>query len=106
MTPRICLPPLRWGQRPRKRRRRAARAAASGIRRGHGDRAEPLGLDAEGGVELATEVLYGDGGRELHDLRLGEVLADAIEQFVRHVGGVPRDLFGVLQRPLLAGGEG
>src|SRR4026207_633353 len=34
--------------------------------------AEALGLDAEGGVELAAKVFEGDGGRQLDDLRLGE----------------------------------
>jgi uncharacterized protein (DUF1330 family) len=39
------------------------------------DEAEPLGLDAEGDVELRAEVLEGHGGGELDYLRLAEVRA-------------------------------
>src|SRR5689334_5242527 len=44
--------------------------------------AEPLRLDPQRHVELAAEVLQRDGGGQLHDLRLAEVLADAREEVV------------------------
>src|SRR5512145_950811 len=47
-------------------------------------RAEPLRLDTERDVELRPEVLEGDGGGQLDDLRLAEVRAHPREQLVAH----------------------
>lgn len=42
-----------------------------------------MSFDAQGDVELAAEVLEGDGGGELDQLRFGEVAAGVGEQLVR-----------------------
>src|SRR5918992_212320 len=66
------------------------------------ENAEPLGFDAEGDVELAAEVLEGDGRRQLHDLGLGESGPHAREQLVRHLAAGDGDGFGIAESRALA----
>ena len=47
--------------------------------------AESLGLDTQGRVELAAEVFQRNGGRQLDDLRLGEMLLQLGEQRVDYL---------------------
>src|SRR5919108_6309818 len=57
--------------------------------------AEALRFDPQRDVELAAEILQGDGGGELDDLRLAEVLADAGEELVGHALASDRHGLGV-----------
>ena len=55
-------------------------------------------FDAEGHVELAAEILEGDRGGELHELRLGEVAARFREEVVGHLLTRERHRLGEGQR--------
>src|SRR5207244_11910962 len=66
---------------------------------------EALGLDPQGDVELAAEVLEGHGRRELDDLRLGEVAADPSEETLGHFLARDRHRLRVAERHPLAVGE-
>jgi integrase len=77
---------------------RSSRPAESQKRAQLLDNAESLGLDTERDVKLGPEVLERDGRRQLDDLRLREVAAEAGEELVVNLLAGDRHPLGVLER--------
>lgn len=63
----------------------------------HGQRAETLGFNPQGHIELAPEILEGDSGGQFDDFRLRKVLPDPGEQAIIHSLTGDRHLLGELQ---------
>ena len=67
---------------------------------------ETLGAYTESVVGASPEVLQRDSVRQFHHLRLAEVLAQRVEEFLRDKSGAHRHLRRVLYDELLQGREG
>src|SRR5437899_7978648 len=69
----------------------------------HGrQRAEPLGLDCKNGIELAPEVFQSDDRSELHQLFLGKMPLEPVEEAIGDPLVCVRHPFAKLQRQFFA----